>query len=157
MSTPKQRAKWREKARLQYKRTNGLYQKRAHAKHYKPHPKVNVQMTRAQAKELVDNIKLQLGKCVLHPFYNDNQDYLCTKDRLPAFCFDHIDRATKLATISQMIGQATKKQLIDEMAKCWLLCHNCHSLKGYENNDHLPIEVIERKRNELTLFDMDLL
>ena len=50
-----------------------------------------------------------------------------------------------------------KKQLTDEMAKCWLVCHNCHSLKGYENSDHLPIEVIERKRNELTLFDMDLL
>ena len=153
MSTPEQRAKWRAKAKLQYKRTNGLYQKRAHAKHYKRHPKINVQMTRAQAKELVDNIKLQLGKCVLHPFYNDNQDYLCTIDRLPAFCFDHIDRATKLATISQMLGCATKQEIVDEIDKCWLLCANCHQIKTYENRDYLSTEQIQIELKQPTLFD----
>ena len=110
----------------------------------------------ASIKVQSDN-KIMIGRCVLHEFYNDGQQYYCNKNNVVSFCWDHIDRSTKLATISQMIGQATKKQLTDEMAKCWLVCHNCHSLKGYENSDHLPIEVIERKRNELTLFDMDLL
>ena len=153
MSTPEQRAKWREKARLQYKRTNGLYQKRAHAKHYKPHPKVNVQMSYENAKEMVNNIKLRLGKCVLHTFYNDGQDFLCTQSRLPAFCFDHIDRSTKLASISQMIGRATQQEIIDEINKCWLLCANCHQIKTYENKDYLSIEQLQTELQQSTLFD----
>ena len=153
MSTPEQRAKWREKARLQYKRTNGLYQKRAHAKHYKAHPKVDPDMSYKNAKEMVNNIKLQLAKCVLHPFYNDGQDYLCTQDRLPAFCFDHIDRATKLAPISQMIGRATRQEIIDEIDKCWLLCANCHQIKTYENRDYLSTEQIQIELKRPTLFD----
>jgi len=153
MSTPEQRAKWREKARLQYKRTNGLYQKRSHAKHYKSHPKVNVQMSYENAKEMVNKIKLQLGKCVLHPFYNDGQNFLCTQSRLPAFCFDHIDRSTKLASISQMIGRATRQEIIDEIDKCWLLCANCHQIKTYENKDYLSIEQIQTELKQPTLFD----
>ena len=151
------RAAWRRRSAKSYKRHGGKYQKAYHQRTYKRHPKLNPCMSQKDAKRFVDDNKIMIGRCVLHEFYNDGQQYYCNKNNVVSFCWDHMDRLTKLATISQMIGQATKKQLLDEMAKCWLLCHNCHSLKSYENNDHLPIDVIERKRNELTLFDMDLL
>ena len=151
------RAVWRARSAESYKRHGGKYQKAYHQRTYKRRPKLNPCMNHKDAKQFVNNSKVAFGRCALHEFYNNGLQYYCNLDNVVAFGWDHIDRSTKFATISQMIGNATKKQLVDEMAKCWLLCHNCHALKGYENGDHLSTKLIERKRNELTLFDMDLL
>jgi hypothetical protein len=91
---------------------------------------------------------------VLHPYYNDGQEYVCTPERLRAFCWDHIERTNKLATISQMIGSATRQQILDEIAKCQLVCSNCHQIKSHENKDYLPIEKAIAFKDELTLFDV---
>ncbi len=147
------RAAWRARAKQNYKKNGGKHQKAYHKRTYKRRPKLNPCLSAKHAKELIANYKLSIGRCVLHEFYNDGQQYYCVADNLVAFCFDHIDRATKFATISQMVGQATRQQLIDEMQKCWLLCANCHQLKTYENKDYLPIIKIEKQRNELTLFE----
>ena len=154
MTSDKQRDVWRRRARAQYKRTNGLYQKRAHRKHYKAHPKLYVCMTGKNAAEFINSIKLQHGRCALHALYNNGQEYYCTPDTLRAFCWDHIDRNSKLATVSQMVGSATQQQLLDEIAKCWLLCANCHQLKSHDNKDYLPLKKVNAMKNELTLFDM---
>ena len=154
MSSEKQREIWRRKARAQYRRTNGLYQKRSHRKNYKPHPKLWTCLTGKDAAELVNSIKLEHGRCVLHPYYNDGQEYVCTPERLRAFCWDHIERTNKLATISQMIGSATRQQILDEIAKCQLVCSNCHQIKSYESKDHLPIQKVIAFNDELTLFDV---
>ena len=148
------RAVWRAKAKQTYKRNGGKHQKAYHKRTYKPRPKLNPCLSHKNAKELVNNYKLSIGRCVLHEFYNNGEQYACVGNNLVAFCFDHIDRATKLATISLMIGSATHKQIVDEIAKCWLLCANCHAIKGYENKDYLPIKMIEHERNLLTLFDI---
>lgn len=154
MSTEKQREVWRRRARAQYKRTNGLYQKRYQRKHYKPHPKGVTCLTGKQAIEFINSIKLEHGRCALHPIYNDGQEYVCTPERLRAFCWDHIERANKLATISQMVGNATRQQILDEIAKCQLVCANCHQIKSHENKDYLPIERVIAFRDQLTLFDV---
>lgn len=154
MSTEKQREVWRRKARAQYKRTNGLYQKRAHQKNYKPHPKGVTCLTGKQAIEFINSIKLEHGRCELHPIYNNGQEYVCTPERLRAFCWDHIERGNKLATISQMVGSATREQILDEIAKCQLVCANCHQIKSHENKDYLPIERVIAFRDQLTLFDV---
>lgn len=152
-STERQREVWRRRARAQYKRTNGLYQKRAHRKHYKPHPKGETCLTGKAATELVNSLKLSHGKCALHPHYNNGQEYVCTVETLRAFCWDHVDRTQKLATISQMLGSATRQQIIDEIAKCQLVCANCHQIKGFENKDHLPVVQTKPVDNQLCLFD----
>ena len=116
-------------------------------------------MSQKDAHELVNNIKLQLGACVLHEFYHKGEQYLCTRDRLRAFCFDHIDREKKYKNVSAMIGRATKEQLLSEINKCWLVCANCHHMKTYENNDfkqitknlELELRVIY---DQPTLFDL---
>jgi hypothetical protein len=148
------RAVWRARAKTSYKRSGGKYQKAHHKRTYKAHPKLNPCLSYKNAKELINNYKLHIGRCGLHEFYNNGQQYYCDADNLVAFCFDHIDRTTKLATISQMIGRATHEQIVTEINKCWLVCANCHALKGYENKDHLPIKKIEHERSLLTLFDI---
>jgi hypothetical protein len=153
-STERQREVWRRRARAQYKRTNGLYQKRAHSKNYKRHPKGETCLTGNAAADLINNLKLQHGRCVLHPFYNDGQEYVCTVERLRAFCWDHIDRTQKFATISQMSGSATRQQIIDEIAKCQLVCANCHQIKSHQNKDHLPITRTKPACNQLALFEL---
>ena len=153
-SVEARRAVWRATATQTYKRNGGKHQKAYHKRTYKPRPKLNPCLSHKNAKELVNKYKLSIGRCVLHEFYNNGEQYACVENNLVAFCFDHIDRATKLATISQMIGSATHKQIVDEIAKCWLVCANCHAIKGYENKDHLPIKMIEHERNLLTLFDI---
>jgi hypothetical protein len=137
-------AVWRARAKATYKRSGGKHKK----------IKLNACLSNKNAKELVNNYKLSIGRCVLHEFYNDGQQYYCEANNVVAFCFDHIDRATKLAAISQMIGRATYEQLVNEIAKCWLVCANCHAIKGFENKDHLPLTKIQEQRDLLTLFDI---
>lgn len=51
-----------------------------------------------------------------------------------ALHFDHIDRATKSFMIAQNTGRSWKK-LMEEVAKCRVLCANCHAIKTYECGD----------------------
>ena len=51
----------------------------------------------------------------------------------PAVCMDHdhIDPNTKKLCVAQMMGYSWK-MIKDEIAKCELLCANCHRIKTYE-------------------------
>ena len=78
--------------------------------------------------------------------------------RWRAACWDHVDRASKRFTISQMIGRGgahNEQNLRDEMAKCVLLCANCHQIKTYEDNDYRQIDRVIAKLNQPSLFDID--
>jgi hypothetical protein len=101
--------------------------------------RVAINLSVKEAHKLVNAAKLKFGKCALHPFYNNGDDYICTPDRLRAFCWDHIDRQTKVSTIARMIGGSTREELIAEINKCWLVCANCHQIKTYENMEYLKI------------------
>jgi hypothetical protein len=46
--------------------------------------------------------------------------------------FDHKDRGTKQGSISQMY--TSKRSLIKEIAKCDLVCLNCHRLREYRRD-----------------------
>jgi hypothetical protein len=39
--------------------------------------------------------------------------------------FDHV-RGKKLANVSQLIARCSKQKLLDEIAKCDVVCANCH-------------------------------
>jgi hypothetical protein len=117
-----------------------------------------INLSTKEAHKLVNNAKLKFGKCALHPLYNNGDDYVCTPDRLRAFCWDHLNRKNKISTISRMIGGSTQQELIDEINKCWLVCANCHQIKTYENMEYLKITKslqmqIAEQYKQLTIFD----
>jgi 5-methylcytosine-specific restriction endonuclease McrA len=49
-----------------------------------------------------------------------------------AMDFDHRDPATKLYTVTQMIGRAGTQRILDEAAKCDIVCANCHRLRTFD-------------------------
>lgn len=69
-------------------------------------------------------IKLLGGKCVV-----------CNStERLQ---FDHIDHSKKVFDIADRLAQYTWKRILPELAKCQLLCFECHLNKSsIENSGH---------------------
>lgn len=56
----------------------------------------------------------------------------CGIDRLPPFCmdFDHLEGTDKRCNVSKMMMSAySLKTLKEEIAKCELVCSNCHRLR----------------------------
>lgn len=51
----------------------------------------------------------------------------------PWFCmdFDHVDPKTKVNSISQMFGSGSIKRILEEVAKCELLCCVCHRIRTF--------------------------
>ena len=45
--------------------------------------------------------------------------------------YDHV-RGTKIADISQILKKGSGKQLKDELAKCELVCANCHRFRTFK-------------------------
>ncbi len=46
--------------------------------------------------------------------------------------FHHRDPASKLANVSELVNAGTMRQLLAEIAKCDVLCANCHRAVGWE-------------------------
>lgn len=53
--------------------------------------------------------------------------------RLPAhpevFDFDHLDHTAKVATIATFMTKGTFEELVAEIAKCEVVCANCHRIR----------------------------
>jgi hypothetical protein len=49
-----------------------------------------------------------------------------------AMDFDHRDPTTKRAAVTRMIGRAGVARILDEAAKCDIVCANCHRLRTFE-------------------------
>lgn len=74
---------------------------------------------RLRNQKYVNKIKLDNG-CI-QCGYNDNA---------VALQFDHIDRSRKAIAVSTLVNKGMSIELIDiEVAKCQVLCANCHSIK----------------------------
>lgn len=54
--------------------------------------------------------------------------------------FDHIDRTKKSFNIAKRLHGASMKTLRDELAKCQLLCADCHAKKSDECGDQRQVE-----------------
>lgn len=59
-----------------------------------------------------------------------------------AMDFDHRDPATKLQAVTRMIGRAGIGRILAEVAKCDIVCANCHRLRTFERRlaSHLARE-----------------
>jgi hypothetical protein len=49
-----------------------------------------------------------------------------------AMDFDHRDSRSKLAAVTRMIGRAGTARILDEAAKCDIVCANCHRLRTFQ-------------------------
>ena len=81
---------------------------------------------RAWQRAITQNEKLARGHC-------HDCGMTITEHTLPCIAFDHRDPQAKSFTISYELGRVTDQRLIDEMAKCDAVCHNCHALRTHAN------------------------
>lgn len=98
------------------------------------------------------------GKCKFH--YNEYmREYIAKRykrlrsewiERLGGKCvmcgsednleFDHIDASQKKYNVSKILSTHSKQKVEEEMAKCQLLCSECHLEKSLREDDILNVE-----------------
>ena len=69
-----------------------------------------------------------------------------------AMDFDHRDPSTKRAAVTRMIGRAGTQRLLDEIAKCDIVCANCHRLrtpKTFGSDGAGVAQLVERQPSKL--------
>lgn len=56
----------------------------------------------------------------------------------PAMQFDHRPGTEKLGNVATMVSQnQSRKKILDEIAKCDLVCANCHSIRTAKRKGYL--------------------
>jgi len=85
------------------------------------------------------NNMLARGKCALHPIYNDGQELQVTTNNIAMFAWDHLDRTTKRANVARLKSKDADA-VQEEIDKCQLVCHNCHAMKGQQDQDWIPVD-----------------
>lgn len=89
--------------------------------------------------------KLEIGACT-------DCQLQVTTDNFVVFQFDHLDRTTKKHKIADMVkASCTLHDIDQEIAKCELVCANCHTLRTYYRRDH--DNLTSPKPNHPNLFD----
>jgi len=87
--------------------------------------------SRNAMREFVTECKLELGHC-------HDCKLLCEDWNYCMFAFDHLDPKLKSFGLSNAykVPGITKQMIVDEIAKCQLVCHNCHAFRTWVNRDH---------------------
>lgn len=107
--TPKKRMGLTDEQKAQDKRNKAIERRRKH-------------------KAIADQAKLDRQQCC-------DCGLQITLATLPCIAFDHRDPQNKSFTISYELGRKSDQQIIDEIAKCDAVCHNCHAIRTH-NNKH---------------------
>ena len=142
MNTAKQREIWRRKAYKQYWRN-----------------RVPAKFTRRETnRQILNKEKLRRGECDLHPLYNNGERKFVVPGLEYLFDMDHVDRTQKHKTIAKMANDPVER-LLAEIAKCQLVCCECHRRKTVESRDWVNIvKVLEPDMkmvyDQPTLFDI---
>lgn len=100
---------------------------------------------RKKHRNYVDEKKKQIGKCSSCTF----DDFTCTA----VFHFDHLDPKSKVTCISAMCRYTNKefiKHIDNEIAKCQLLCANCHFIRTrQQNNTYMSPQCIAQIKDDI--------
>ena len=108
-------------------------------------------------RSILATIKQEIGECQLHTMYNNGERKFVMQGYEYLFDMDHINPAMKHKTISQMMA-SPELEFRAEIAKCQLVCIECHRRKTIENKEWLnrkqeKFSVLTIRHNQLTLFD----
>ena len=81
--------------------------------------------------QFVVHCKIKLGKCYQCLWECEQWNHVC-------FAFDHLDPTKKSFGLSRApkIAKMTECRILEEIAKCHLVCHNCHALRTWVYRDH---------------------
>jgi hypothetical protein len=146
----------KERAALRYQkqRQDPEWVKRHNARskaRYKPKGRTYSQNKKAKNKQLVRTYKLAAGSCM-------DCGLVITEHNLYKFDFDHREPKLKRFQLSAPSTRSTES-VLDEIAKCDVVCRNCHSdrthlLRRDETRAHIA-EARQRQRigNQPRLFD----
>ena len=147
------RQQMREFSNKRYQRTKTLTPKPKHK-------------TREQEiREYIQAVKIGIGQCQDGLFCNP--DLRCTEEFATLFAFDHRVLSTKLFTLSNptkplrnrprlKYSEITDKVIDDEIAKCDLVCHNCHAYRSHKGKHHRMqsvFTIIKKAVTQLSLWD----
>lgn len=81
-----------------------------------------------ERKDYIRKQKIAAGQCVLC-------QYKCTPDNHVAFDWDHLDPQTKKFALGG-VRQESFHAIKEEIAKCRLICKNCHAIETYLKRHH---------------------
>ncbi len=93
----------------------------------------------------------------MHTFYNNGERKFVVPCHEYLFDMDHIVRTQKYKTVAKMMGDPVKR-LLAEIAKCQMLCVECHRRKTVESRDWQQIITMLKSEMRIvydqpTLFD----
>ena len=54
--------------------------------------------------------------------------------------FDHRDPAEKSQGVTRMVGRASLKRIMAEVAKCDVVCANCHRMRTFVRREGVILE-----------------
>jgi hypothetical protein len=96
----------------------------------------------------VDTVKVQKGSCA-------DCGLLCEEWNVVMFAFDHLDPSQKSFALSKARAH-TFEDIDTEIAKCELVCHNCHAFRTWieRHHDNLAHDNTEALNCRPTLFDL---
>ena len=127
---------WPEEKREAHRAFMREYQRN----HYVPKPRLPRSNTgntfHANIKNYIDSLKVKIGKCA-------DCEMPCKDWNVMMFAFDHLDPKQKSFPLSKAQHQkgCTQELIDNEIAKCELVCHNCHAYRTWCEKAHLGTNV----------------
>ena len=85
----------------------------------------------AESRRFHSNKVLQENKQFLLEYLSSHPCVDCGNNDIRVLEFDHLPGTTKLKDISALLSY-TRATLVAEIAKCQVLCANCHRIKTFE-------------------------
>jgi L-lysine 2,3-aminomutase len=80
-----------------------------------------------------ENLLYRAGVRALVDEAKENATCADCKGHFPPYVleFDHLDGDTKFGTVSMLAGRYGRKVVLAEIAKCEIVCANCHRIRTY--------------------------
>jgi hypothetical protein len=60
-----------------------------------------------------------------------------------AMHWDHLPGETKEADLAFLAKRGSRQRVLDEIAKCELVCANCHAVRSFVRRDAIPMRFRE--------------
>jgi hypothetical protein len=131
--SPEQRERRKEQMR-EYARSHRAEQYRRDKARRDRQPRISRKLRdnkKENIKQYINNLKCAIGECT-------DCGLPCEQWNVCMFAFDHLQPQFKSFALSKAtaIPAITKEQIDAEIAKCELVCHNCHAFRTWIDRTH---------------------